>query len=649
MQKFRFHAVLITVSTGVVFAGAMKSGPDTRKVTPPESMISERNAGSGPVKVADIVETTMIWGATLSPSGKKIGFISGASGRVNLWEMNVDGTDARQLVKSNDRQNGPVYSPDGKSIVYEQDFGGGEIYDLFAIPAGGGEPRNLTGSVNTNETHAVFSPDGATLALMSRERTSASANIAVMAWPDGKVRLLTHEADPKASWTMVCWSPDGRFLFANRKVGSYEDSAAYRIDVATGKTEDLTPHEGKETVEASDVSPDGKTLLLSSSRKYGSANVALLDLDTRKWRWVTDTHWVATSGGFAPGGKAFTYEVNADGRKTVMFVDAATLHASDRSIPEGFNKPGATPGSFAADGSYLLSHEDSTHIANLYWASAQGKLKQITHNESAGFAAAVLPRTRLITYRSFDGTMISAYAWIPFNLKRDGTAAAVVLPHGGPTSQWYDTFNPHAVLLASRGFLVIAPNVRGSQGYGITFQQLNFQDLGGGDLKDEIAGLDFLKATGYVDSKKVGIWGNSYGGFMALMAISKYPDLWAAAVDEYGIINWLNIAEHSAPYLQQYVRSILGDPVKDKAAYEASSPLKYIDNEHTPLLVLQGAKDVRVPKEEAEQAVALLKARGRVVDSTIYPEEGHGFLKREHKLDELTRAVEWLERYLHPH
>ncbi len=410
--------------------------------------------------------------------------------------------------------------------------------------------------------------------------------------------------------------------------------------------EKLTAHEGNSLDSISDVSPDGKTLLLSSNRKGGYRNVALLDLASKQWKWVTDTQWEASAGEFSPDGKSFTYSLNADGRASVQFVDLATLKTSERHAPAGLNAGAASPTSFLPNGNYLLAHEDSTHPANLFVLHPEGDLQQITHNETPGLASAVVPASQLVTYKSFDGKLISAFVWVPFNLKRDAKAAAVVMPHGGPTGQTVDSFNSRAILLASRGFVVIAPNVRGSTGYGMDFQNANVKDLGGGDLKDELAGVDFLKATGFVDAKKIGIWGGSYGGFMTLMAIGKTPDVWSAAVDEYGILNWYTMLQHEDPGLQEYEKSLLGDPEKDRTVYEASSPLRYIRNEKAPLLVLQGDKDIRVPKEEAEQVVSILKAEGRTVDAVYYPEEGHGFYKREHQTDELTRSVAWFEHYL---
>jgi dipeptidyl aminopeptidase/acylaminoacyl peptidase len=235
---------------------------------------------------------------------------------------------------------------------------------------------------------------------------------------------------------------------------------------------------------------------------------------------------------------------------------------------------------------------------------------------------------------------------MPFNLKRDGKNPLIVLPHGGPTGQVEDSFSPRIIALVSRGYTVIAPNVRGSTGYGVAFEKANYQDLGGGDLQDEIYGVKFMEATGFIDSKKVGITGGSYGGFMTLMAIGKAPDIWAAAVEEYGIIDWYTMLQHSDPLLQEYEKSLLGDPVKDRAKYEAASPIQFLRNERAPLLVMQGERDIRVPREEAAQVVDILKKQGRTVDVVYYPQEGHGFMKRENQIDEITRMVDWFDKYL---
>jgi dipeptidyl aminopeptidase/acylaminoacyl peptidase len=638
--------------TGVMWFGlvcvsiaAYGDGPADRKATDPHAVKSATQAGSAPLSVEALLTTTHTRGFSQSYDGRKLVYISDATGRPNLWIMNADGTGAKQLIQNNDRQESARFTRDDTQVVYSQDHGGNEYYDIYVVPVSGGEPRNLTNTADVSETVREFSPDGKLLAIGIKQKTLPSVNLGLMEWPGGAIRQLTHETDPKASWTQNAWSPDGKFLYATRSLG-IDDSDIFRVDVATGKAEKLLDHPGKQLVRISAVSPDGRMLLITSNERGGYDNVALLDVGGKKPRWLTNTHWSANGQAFTPDGGGVVYILNADGRVSTRFVDVKTMRESDRGILTGMNLPAGAPTPFLPDGSMLLSHEDSSHPVEYYRLAPDNSLVQITHNANADLQHAVLPNSQLVAYKSFDGKLISAFVWVPFNLKRDGSAAAVVMPHGGPTGQTADFFNGRAELLASRGMVVITPNVRGSTGYGMDFQDANVKDLGGGDLKDEIAGVDFLKATGFIDPKRVGIWGGSYGGFMTLMAVGKTPDVWSAAVDEYGILNWLTMLQHEDPRLQEYEKSLLGDPEKDRAVYEAASPLKYIRNEKAPLLVLQGENDIRVPKEEAEQVVAILKSEGRTVDAIFFPEEGHGFVKREHQREELTRAVAWLQKYL---
>jgi dipeptidyl aminopeptidase/acylaminoacyl peptidase len=628
-----------------VSLAAYADGPADRKPTDPLAVTSVSGPASTPLPVEALLTTTHISGVARSNDGRRLVYTSTASGRPNLWIMNADGTDPHQLVTNDDRQVGAQFTHDDSAVVYSQDRGGNEYADIYVVPVKGGEPRNLTNTPDISEMVYEFSPDGKLLAIGVKQKTAPATNLAVMQWPSGAIRQLTHEADPKASWSEDVWSPDGRFLYATRSLG-IDDSDIFRIDVATGASQQLLEHTGKQLISTADVSPDGRTLLVTSNAKGGYENAALLDLATRKLRWLTDTQWSANGVVFTPGGGSAVVVLNADGRISTRFIDLKTMLQSERGVPPGLNTPASSRAPFLPDGSMLLSHEDSSHPQELYRLAPDNSLTQITHNADQALQHIELPKSQLVTYRSFDGRLISAFVWVPFNLQRDGKAAAVVMPHGGPTGQTVDSFNGRAGLLASRGFVVIAPNVRGSTGYGMEFQNANIKDLGGGDLKDEIAGVDFLKATGFIDPKRVGIWGGSYGGYMTLMAIGKTPGVWSAAVDEYGILNWLSMLQHEDPRLQQYEKLLLGDPTQDRAIYEASSPLKYIRSETAPLLVLQGVNDIRVPREEAEQVVGILKAEGRTVDAVYYPEEGHGFVKREHQRDELTRSVAWLQKYL---
>jgi dipeptidyl aminopeptidase/acylaminoacyl peptidase len=627
---------------------AQSSGPDARPITDAKAIVSASDPNARPIPIDDLYFTRSVSSASWSPDGKEILFTTDISGRSNLWKVNADGGWPIQLTQSDERQYSGTWSPDGKWILFQQDSAGNELWDIFAIPSEGGEAINLTNTPEIREENPRWSPDGKTLALNHKPKEATVYNVALMDWPTRKVTLLTHESTPNHLWQSVAWSSDGKILYTNRLEVSFTDADVYAIDVASGQTTNLTEHTGKTLNTASSLSRDGKTLLITSNQKGGYQNVALLDLASKKLTWVTDTKWEASAGDFSPDGRRFTYAINADGRTDVFMGETATLKSEKIPIGGGVNSFGAFPTSFSPSGDrVLLSHESSVEPVDFWiYNFSSRKAKQLTYSAIASLNSAPRPPSQIVSYKSFDGKTISALLWIPFNLKRDGSNPALVLPHGGPTGQSQDYWSPRIAAFVSRGYICIAPNVRGSTGYGIEFQKANYKDLGGGDLQDEVYGAKFLEATGYVNPKKIGITGGSYGGFMTLMAIGRTPDVWAAGVELFGIINWMTMLDHEDAMLQEYEKSLLGDPVKDRAAYDTASPITYIHNVKAPLLVLQGNNDPRVPKEEAEQVVASLKKDEKTVDAHYYPNEGHGFEKRENQIDSIRRTVEWFDKYL---
>jgi dipeptidyl aminopeptidase/acylaminoacyl peptidase len=646
----RIHQLLalLVVCCGLCTALSASTGPDDRPLTDPKSVVSASNSGARPAPIDDLYYTKSVFGASWSPDGRQIAFGSDLAGRSNLWKVNASGGWPIQLTQSDERQYSPVWSPDGKWIVYEQDHAGDELWDLYAIPSDGGEIVNLTNTPAIREQDPVWSHDGRTIAFDYKPKEGSQYDVALLDWKTRKVQVLTHEQQPGYSWSVVAWSSDDKTIYANRRNPPYTDADVYRIDVATGKPENLTPHQGTMRYLVASLSPDDKTLLLSADAKGGYINVALLDVATRKITWVTDLKWEAYAGNFSPDGKRYSYTVNEDGVIDAYIVDRATNQAERVDLPHGLNAFSGNPTEFAPQSDrVIVSHEASNQPGDLWVYNLKSRhAEQLTFSAIASLRGTPLPQSQIVHYKSFDGKIITALLWVPFNLKRDGSNPAIVLPHGGPTGQMVDYWNTDVAALTSRGYICIAPNPRGSTGYGVDFQKANFQDLGGGDLKDEIAGVDFVKATGYADAKKVGIYGGSYGGFMTLMAIGKTPEIWAAAVDEYGIINWSSMLKSSDPELDEYLKALLGNPEENRKVYEEDSPITYIRNEKAPLLVLQGDNDPRVPKEEAQQVVDILKKEGRVVDVHYYANEGHGFVKRENQIDSIRRTIAWFDQYL---
>ncbi len=648
MRTHRLLGTLVVVSWCLCAPLAGSTGPDDRPITDPKSVVSTSDAAARPAPVDDLYYTRSVFGAAWSPDGQQIVFTSDISGRSNLWKVRASGGWPIQLIQSDDRQYSAVWSPDGKWIVYQQDHEGNELWDLYAIPSDGGKVVNLTNTPAIREQDPHWSHDGTTIAFTYKPKDGSQYDIALLNWSTRKVQKLTNEQQPGYSWNVVAWSNDDKTIYADRVNPPFTDADVYRIDVASGKLENLTSHQGTIRYLASSLSPDGGTVLLSSDAKGGYMNIALLEVATKKVTWVTDLKWEAFAGNFSPDGKSYTYTVNEDGLTDAYLVDRSTNQAEKVDLPHGLNYFSGDPNEFAPQSDrVIVSHEASNQPGDLWVYNLKSRhADQLTFSAIASLRATPLPQSQIVHYKSFDGKIISALLWVPFNLKRDGSNPALVLPHGGPTGQMVDYWNTDVAALTSRGYICIAPNPRGSTGYGLDFQKANFQDLGGGDLKDEIAGVEFVKATGYVDSKKIGITGGSYGGFMTLIAIGKAPDIWAAAVEEYGIINWSTMLKSSDPSLNEYLKALLGNPDENRKIYAEDSPITYIRNEKAPLLVLQGDNDPRVPKEEAQQVVDILKKEGRVVDVHYYPNEGHGFAKRENQIDSIRRTIDWFDQYL---
>ena len=636
----------------LVLAGAAAAAPvpgPPRAITDPKSVVSSQKPARAPAPIADLFDNRSSLGAAWSADGKWVIVSANLSGRFNLWKYSADGSGAPvQLTHSDDRQGGLTLSPDGKWVVYQQDHGGDEMYDLYAVPLAGGEPVNLTNSGTVSETGARFSPDGKTLAFSVKPKTSPITNVAVMDMATHKIRQLTAEKTQDNGWGGAVFTPDGKSLIANRQDIGSTIGSIWRLSLAGGAPKRLdVPAKGKVLIAATDISKDGKSLSITSNAKGGIGQAGLLTMATGQIKWLAPGPWEQLAGSFSPDGASVLIATDADGRQDISRYDLKTGKLATTHLPPGFNAEAATADSpFTKDGRLLAGHDASNTPFDYWVLDRAGQVKKVTNFASPNLDPAKTPTSRIVHYKSADGTVISAILMVPFGLKRDGSAPAVVVPHGGPTGQTTDRFSRQSVALATRGYVVIAPNPRGSTGYGQAFQDANHKDLGGGDLTDEVYAAKFLTATGYVNPKKIGITGGSYGGFMTLMAVGKTPDVWAAGVSMYGIINWFEMMKHEDAALQAYERSLIGDPVADKAIYDADSPMTYIKQTKAPLLILQGENDIRVPRGQAAEVVATLKGVGATVDVHYYPEEGHGFAKRENQIDSLQRTIDWFDKYL---
>jgi dipeptidyl aminopeptidase/acylaminoacyl peptidase len=634
--------LLATLLSPAIVAAAVPTPP--RPLTDPQSLTSPANPAARPVPLPDLIYTRSIGSAAWSADGKQLFLVTNLTGRQNIWRVDAGGSWPVQMTQSDDSQGDLAIGADPSLLYFAQDTGGNELHDIYAVPTAGGAVRNVTASNDADEQNLLGGSGG--IAFASKRKGNSQFDLGVIDKATGKPRLLTSEADPQWSWSPAAWIEGGTALIANRNKRGSDEAQIWRVSVADGKATLLAATPGK-VITAGGATADGRVIAVTSNVATGQARAGLFDTATKQWRWLPATPWEQEAVAMSPDGARMLIADNVDGRQSLTLVDVATLATLPVALPPGLNTtPASQP--FTPDSRRLLvGHAGADTPSELFVADlAAGTSAPLTHMAMASLDPANLAKSTIVTYKSFDGTPISAVVTVPFNLKRDGSNPAIVVPHGGPTGQSRDNFSRQNAALASRGYIVIAPNFRGSTGYGEAFQKANFKDLGGGDLKDVLAAKDFLVATGYVDPKRVGITGGSYGGLMTLMAIGKAPDAFAAAVQQFGIINWRTMYRDEDASLQAYQRTLLGKPDEFKGVYEASSPMTYIRAAKAPLLSLQGENDIRVPRGQAQEVADVLKAKGNTVETVFYPAEGHGFQKRENQMDALQRTIDWFDKYL---
>jgi dipeptidyl aminopeptidase/acylaminoacyl peptidase len=644
-------AIAISMSTFTL----AQTLPAPHAIADPKQISSKPNAdveqNQQSLSIERLYMTRSVGATAWSPDGKTIAFISNISGRNNLWLVPAEGGWPTQLTVSDQRQTSPAWSPDGKWIAYASDYDGDEQWDIFFVSPTTGQVINITKTREIAEENPTWSPSGRYLAYTVKPKTSSVYEIDIFDTLMRDTRHLTiGTAKDKMNVTPI-WSKDSKWIAYTQQQAKGTDSNIFVAEVATGKSTLLPTHVGEQLYTANDFSPDGKRLLITSNTGNGYDNAGMLDIATRKISWLTQEKWEVQGGNFSPDGKFVTWTANIDGNTDVYLRDLAAEKTAALPLPRGVNTLGGADSAFTRDGSRLLYYHNGPTSPNDVWvySLAEDKSQQITQSLVAGVRSADMVEPFLVHYPSRDGKWtISAFVYVPYNMARSGQNAAVVYVHGGPTSQTVNSFNRVIQHLVNQGYMVIAPNYRGSTGYGKEFQQANLFDMGGGDLQDVLAAADFIKQTGYLDPKKLVLMGGSYGGYLTMMGVTKAREVWAAGVPIVPFVNWFTEIANEDPVLQQSDLATMGDLEKNKDLYRDRSPIFFADQIRAPLLLLAGGHDPRCPGEEAQQVLDAVKKRGGVAELKVYENEGHGFARVENLIDAYQRVSGFLKARVPP-
>jgi dipeptidyl aminopeptidase/acylaminoacyl peptidase len=650
--KFAFVLVAVTAS-------AICQTATPTVITDPAQITSKQKFDIQPLTIEKLYMTRNVGDSSWSPDDKQVAFVSNITGRNNIWLVSSQSGWPTQLTESNQRQANIAWSPQGRWIAYNSDYDGNEQWDLFLVSADNGKVVNLTNSPEVSEENPVWSPDGEKLAYSVKPKRSPNYEIDVIEILTKKVTHITSNTPTSLSNSVAAWSRDGKWIIYNQSNAAGKDGNVFIVSAAGGsaaggsvtgdKPTNLTAHDGEHNFIATDLSPDGKTVLLTSNAGNGYANAALLDIATKKITWLTSDKWEVVSGKFSPDDKRLTWTANVDGNQEIYLYYTATRRALALPVAKGINSLAGADTAFSHDGTRLLYTHNGPDAPNDIWAYdfTAPKAQQITSSLVGGVRAEDMVEPFLVHYPSKDGKwQISAFVYVPYNAEKSGKNAAIVYIHGGPTAQTMNSFNRSVQYLVNQGYFVIAPNYRGSTGYGKEFEDANHFDMGGGDLEDVISAAEWIKKTGFIDPKKVAVMGGSYGGYLTMMAVTKAPDLWAAGVPIVPFVNWFTEIENEDPLLREYDMATMGDPAKDKARLQERSPINFVGQIKAPLLLLAGGNDPRCPHTEAEQVASAIKKRNGVVEIKVYENEGHGFAKIENQIDAYTRVADFLKKYV---
>ena len=602
------------------------------------------------------------YGASFSPDGRRLTFLTDITGVAEVWRVPAarEGEEAapswpEQLTFGGERVLGAAYSPVADRLIVGSDVGGNERTQLFLMS---GDGATLTRLTDAPEVIHVFggwqedgaasngwSPDGQRIVYASNARDARFFDVYERTVDDlitePRVVLQQDGTNYPASY-----SPNGRSVLVERFDSNVRNTLLL-VDLATGEARQLTPDvsEGPARHVSPQWSADGRGLYLLSDRGRQFLSPAWLDLASGEMTYLREDNWDAEGLVLARDGRHLALVSNVDGASRLELFDVSAGWEGRASLPAPNLPLGVVAGAlWSPDGARLAftfsPPDDAVDI--WIWDVARGDLHRLTRSARGGLAPEAFVAPQVVRYLTFDGRQIPAFLYLPHGAA-PRNLPLVVHVHGGPEGQARPVFNPVIAYLTASGYAVLAPNVRGSTGYGYGYQSLDDVRL----RMDSVADLDYavrwLCEQGIADPRRVAVMGGSYGGFMVLAAVTTYPDLWAAGVDIVGIANFVTFLENTGPWRRKLREPEYGSLENDRDFLEAISPIHHVDAITAALFVVHGANDPRVPVGEAEQIVSALRARGVPVEYLRFEDEGHGLMKRANRVQAYPAIARFLD------
>ncbi|HOU13967.1 MAG TPA: S9 family peptidase [Anaerolineae bacterium] len=608
--------------------------------------------------IARYLNVRQAYAPTFSGDGRRLAFLTDITGAPQVWQVPLTSAPGtilwpEQLTFETDRVMLAQFSPveDGR-LLYTRDTGGNEKQQLFLLSEDGSPDINLTqGFEDVTHSFGAWEKDGSALYFSANRRNPALFDFYRQPL-DGEA-LLVWQNDAPGFLSHVDISADGQRAIVVRSSSSFSHTLL-EINLADGTARELLASAEPARFTAVHYGHDERALYLITDRDADFLYIARLNLDTGALERLIAPAWDCDALALAPDGRSLAYAVNVEGAHHIYLYDLAT--SATRPAPGIAERAGVVRGDqlvFSPDGCRItFAMTTATRAADIYvWDLGEDAVYPVTRSSHGGLPVEDFVAPTLIRYPTFDtladGTPRTIPAWFfaPQN-KSDQPAPAVVVVHGGPEGQFQPVFTFFIQYLVNNGYAVLAPNVRGSTGYGKAYSHLDDVEKRMDSVADLAHAAHWLREQPGIDGDRLVVYGGSYGGFMVLAALTAYPELWAAGVDVVGISNFVTFLENTSAYRRAHREAEYGSLARDRAFLESIAPMRHVDNIVAPLFIVHGANDPRVPLSEAEQLVAALQARGVPVEFLVFDDEGHGVVKLKNKLVMFPAIVEFLSNVL---
>ena len=590
-------------------------------------------------KFSQYLRTRNVLSVSFNPKdSSKLYYIDNTRGKFDLWRQNMPGSYPIQLTHSTEWSvNGFGLSENGEHILLSAMYQGNEKHQLFLIPEQGGAPKRITPDKEKLYFPAYGGQLGEKRLVMTTNHHGPTMDVCVLNLETQEVEQLT-ASDRNMAADAV--SPDKKKIAITEAI-SNTIQKIYLFDMEDKKLEILTPDEGEVSYQFAQWKNDSSGFYMRTNKNRDYHGIADYDLATRKWEYILKPDWNVGGYSVSKDGKWATWVTNENGYgkmslKNLTQNKLIDLDAGQQGVAvvEGFSK----------DSKYLCyGYTDSTKVRDIHVLNLENmEEKVLTKNMLGGIDPEDMIRPELVSFKNEHGMEIPAFLYRP---KGANESTPIVLSiHGGPEAQERPVYNYNGYyqILLSLGIGILAPNIRGSTGYTKEYQKMIHRKWA--DISYDIeACMKYLRSLNWVQKDNIGIFGGSFGGYATLFAIAKMAHLnWKFAVDICGPSNLITFVASVPDFWKPVMKSWIGDAVEDEEMLKENSPINFIENINTNLMIAQGSNDPRVVQAESDQIVEKLKKRGVNVTYEVYEDEGHGFVKNENRDDFFKKSVEFI-------